>query len=72
MITNGWRINTHTVWSRFCQFDLGTPIKTMPDLSPIYQVFTVVNRNPRKVFEGARHQIVIVSYSTHAGIRVKA
>jgi hypothetical protein len=44
----------------------------MANDSPIYEVFTVVNRNAGKIFEGGRHQVKVVANTANAWIGIHA
>ena len=45
--------------------------KAIAYLAPVDEVFTVENRHTRKVFEGARNDVIIFAGPANARVRIK-
>jgi hypothetical protein len=70
MVTDSWRINPPGRVAVF-KGKLFRPDETVPHDLPVYQVFTVINRYPRKELESRSYQVKIILYPADARIRVK-
>lgn len=46
-------------------------MNAMAYLFPMYQILTMKNRYPRKIFEGAGNQIIVITHPTYTWIGVK-
>ena len=72
METDGRGIYACSIRCPFGKNQLVIPGNTMSDLVPVHQVSTVENRYRRKILKGTCHQIIVISCSANAGIRMES